>query len=274
MDTLIQLTASGLALGAIYALVALGFVVIYRASQVFNFAQGEFLTFGAFAMVTALDMGLPWALGLVVAMGSEMDRRDRVMVMACDTRCRAMSDGMRQPSSATADAIHEFLEKEPPAGASDVAASLRDALRLAREAGAGQERSLQLVYVGDGLAGTLQRLLGSAHGHLAEDAPLIVGALGDARHHALRVEDAVLVDDEAALDARRFHDESSVGLGERLFATLGPRYVLLADVCVERFDEFFVRDLVGRNEEACGGNEYAAHDRTLPASRASCTPSA
>ena len=66
MATLIQLTASGLALGAIYALVALGFVVIYRASQVFNFAQGEFLTFGAFAMVTSLDLGLPWVLALVV----------------------------------------------------------------------------------------------------------------------------------------------------------------------------------------------------------------
>lgn len=68
MDTLIQLLASGLALGAVYALVALGFVVIYRASQVFNFAQGEFLTLGALSMVTALDWGVPWALALGLAM--------------------------------------------------------------------------------------------------------------------------------------------------------------------------------------------------------------
>jgi len=51
MGNLIQLLASGLALGAIYALIALGFVVIYRASQVFNFAQGELLASGAFIMV-------------------------------------------------------------------------------------------------------------------------------------------------------------------------------------------------------------------------------
>ena len=41
---LIQYLVSGVALGAIYALVALGFVVIYRASKIFNF--GELLTFG------------------------------------------------------------------------------------------------------------------------------------------------------------------------------------------------------------------------------------
>ena len=59
---------SGLALGAVYALVALGFVVIYRASEVFNFAQGELLTFGAFAMITFAGMGLTWPLALIASM--------------------------------------------------------------------------------------------------------------------------------------------------------------------------------------------------------------
>ena len=68
MATLLQLLTSGLALGAIYALVALGFVVIYRSSQVFNFAQGELLTVGAFAMVGLLGWGLPWGLALAGAM--------------------------------------------------------------------------------------------------------------------------------------------------------------------------------------------------------------
>lgn len=68
MSSFLQLTFSGLALGAVYALVALGFVVIYRASEVFNFAQGELVTFGAFAMVVACDLGLPWPIALVVAM--------------------------------------------------------------------------------------------------------------------------------------------------------------------------------------------------------------
>ena len=70
MDQLAQLLASGLALGAIYALVALGFVAIYRASKVFNFAQGELVTFGALAMVAfaSEDTGIPWPLALLLAM--------------------------------------------------------------------------------------------------------------------------------------------------------------------------------------------------------------
>jgi branched-chain amino acid transport system permease protein len=57
-----------MALGAIYALIALGFVVIYRASKVFNFAQGEFLTFGAYLMTTFAALGLPWPLALAATM--------------------------------------------------------------------------------------------------------------------------------------------------------------------------------------------------------------
>jgi branched-chain amino acid transport system permease protein len=63
----IQLLVSGLALGTIYALIALGFVVIYRASQVFNFAQGELVTVGAFVMV-ALGGVLPWPLAVLGTM--------------------------------------------------------------------------------------------------------------------------------------------------------------------------------------------------------------
>jgi branched-chain amino acid transport system permease protein len=70
VSTFLQLVASGLALGAAYALVALGFVVIYRASRVFNFAQGELLAFGAMAMTTAAGTGLPWAVALILTMGA------------------------------------------------------------------------------------------------------------------------------------------------------------------------------------------------------------
>ena len=69
MQTFLQLLFSGVALGAIYALVALGFVVIYRASQVFNFAHGEFLMLGAFLMISLVGAGLPWIVALVVTMG-------------------------------------------------------------------------------------------------------------------------------------------------------------------------------------------------------------
>lgn len=70
MEQLPQLLASGLALGAIYALVALGFVAIYRASKVFNFAQGELVTFGALTMValSSTETGIPWPLALVLSM--------------------------------------------------------------------------------------------------------------------------------------------------------------------------------------------------------------
>ena len=67
MTTFLQLTASGLALGAIYALIAVGFVVIYRASQVFNFAHGDLLTLGAFLMAGLSAAGVPWALALAIA---------------------------------------------------------------------------------------------------------------------------------------------------------------------------------------------------------------
>lgn len=67
MSTFLQLTASGLALGAIYALIAIGFVVIYRASTVFNFAHGDLLVFGAF-MMAATGSVMPWPLALLVTL--------------------------------------------------------------------------------------------------------------------------------------------------------------------------------------------------------------
>ena len=68
MATFTQLLTSGLALGAVYALIALGFVVIYRASQVFNFAHGELLAFGALVTVSLAKAGAPWALAVLLAM--------------------------------------------------------------------------------------------------------------------------------------------------------------------------------------------------------------
>lgn len=53
-----QLLISGLAIGSIYALVALGFVLIYNAVGVVNFAQGEFVMFPAFIAVTFLLPGI------------------------------------------------------------------------------------------------------------------------------------------------------------------------------------------------------------------------
>lgn len=70
MDTFLQLTFSGLTSGAIYALVALGFVLIYKASDVINFAQGDFLLIGAFITYAMIvQLGLHWSVGVLLAIG-------------------------------------------------------------------------------------------------------------------------------------------------------------------------------------------------------------
>jgi len=63
---LAQVLFSGLALGSIYGLVALGFTVVFKATEVFNFAQGMLVVCGAFFAVTAISLlGLPFGLSLV-----------------------------------------------------------------------------------------------------------------------------------------------------------------------------------------------------------------
>lgn len=71
MTKFIELTILGLANGAILALVALGFVLVYKATEVVNFAQGQFLLIGAFMVYTAnVTWGLPWPLAIVIGLAS------------------------------------------------------------------------------------------------------------------------------------------------------------------------------------------------------------
>ena len=63
----LQYVASGLTAGAIYALVALGFSIIYNASRAINFAQGEFVMIGAMSAVTLVGAGLPLAAAVPLA---------------------------------------------------------------------------------------------------------------------------------------------------------------------------------------------------------------
>ncbi len=67
MDFFLQLLVNGIVVGSIYALVALGFVVIYKSSSILNFAQGEFLMLGAYvclAIMTTTPVPL-WAAFLL-----------------------------------------------------------------------------------------------------------------------------------------------------------------------------------------------------------------
>ena len=81
MDTFVQLTVSGLSNGAILALAALGFVLIYKASGVINFAQGHFLLIGAYVVwALTVNAGLHWAVAVggailvAIALGLTVER--------------------------------------------------------------------------------------------------------------------------------------------------------------------------------------------------------
>lgn len=69
MDTLLTLTASGIASGAILAVAAIGFLVLYNATGVVNFAHGDLITLGAYLGVwTTVDLGLPTLPAYLVAL--------------------------------------------------------------------------------------------------------------------------------------------------------------------------------------------------------------
>jgi branched-chain amino acid transport system permease protein len=67
MAELLQFVFSGLTVGAIYALVALGFTLIYKASDIINFAQGEFVMLGGMTTVFVAQTGIPLPLAAGIA---------------------------------------------------------------------------------------------------------------------------------------------------------------------------------------------------------------
>jgi branched-chain amino acid transport system permease protein len=80
-EQLAQYVVSGLTTGAIYALVALGFCLIYNATRIVNFAQGDFLSLGGLLMYTLLVshelswyLSFPLAVAGVAAAGALLER--------------------------------------------------------------------------------------------------------------------------------------------------------------------------------------------------------
>ena len=64
------LLVSGLSIGLMYSLIALGFVLIYKATDAINFAQGEFVMLAGFMATTALSVNMPiWAAIAVAILG-------------------------------------------------------------------------------------------------------------------------------------------------------------------------------------------------------------
>lgn len=80
MADLLQFLLSGLTVGAVYALLALGFTIIFNASDVVNFAQGEFVMLGGMITAAGIAAGFPVPLAalaaivLVAALGVALNR--------------------------------------------------------------------------------------------------------------------------------------------------------------------------------------------------------
>ena len=69
MSYFFQLVISGIVVGSIYALSALGFVLIYKSTSILNLAQGEFLMFGAYVCLSmTLDFGLNFVASFVLTL--------------------------------------------------------------------------------------------------------------------------------------------------------------------------------------------------------------
>jgi branched-chain amino acid transport system permease protein len=66
MASFIQLLISGLATGAIYALIAVGFTLLWQTSQTINFAQGEFVMLPAFFILASMNAGAPFWLAALI----------------------------------------------------------------------------------------------------------------------------------------------------------------------------------------------------------------
>jgi branched-chain amino acid transport system permease protein len=72
MADFVAIAVAGLATGALYALVAVGFTLLWQTSQTINFAQGEFVMLPAFFMLAAMNAGLPFwlAIGIGIALST------------------------------------------------------------------------------------------------------------------------------------------------------------------------------------------------------------
>ena len=61
-----EVLTDGLLAGTMYSLIALGFVLVYKASSTFNFAQGAMVFFAVLSFVGFMELGLPFVVAFVV----------------------------------------------------------------------------------------------------------------------------------------------------------------------------------------------------------------
>lgn len=86
---------------------------------------------------------------LTVQIAQEMDRRDRITVLACDVTCKTMPGGFLAPGAPAAHDVDAFLASHTPDGASDLVGAVRAAAQVA---GHDKNRDLRVVVLSDGVA--------------------------------------------------------------------------------------------------------------------------
>lgn len=86
---------------------------------------------------------------LAVQLTQEMDRRDRMTVLACDVTCRAMPGGFVAPGAPSAHDVDAFLASVTPDGASDLVGAVRNA---GKASGHDKDRDLRVIVLSDGVA--------------------------------------------------------------------------------------------------------------------------
>jgi branched-chain amino acid transport system permease protein len=70
LDEILQFTITGISIGSLYAIVGIGFMIIYSVTRVVNFAQGEFVMLGGMLSVTFYQWGLPLSISILLAIAA------------------------------------------------------------------------------------------------------------------------------------------------------------------------------------------------------------
>ena len=130
---------------------------------------------------------------LATQMTQEMDRRDRVTVIACDVSCKTLPGGFVAPGAPSAHDVDAFLQGITPDGASDLVGAVRAATKLG---GRDDGRDLRIALLSDGVATAGYR---SASRVAAE----VAGAVGDARSLVVTVPIGADADVELLSDLAR-----------------------------------------------------------------------
>lgn len=105
---------------------------------------------------------------MAIELAQQMDRRDRVTVLACDLECRPMPGGWRAPGAATAHDVDAFLAGLTADGATDLVGAVKAAAAVPERAG---DHDLRVVLLSDGVAAAGVRGRSRVAAEVAADLP-------------------------------------------------------------------------------------------------------